>query len=129
GGVAGAAMCGSPSLAARVIAAAASHEKLADAQSIGAEHVIAYEDEDLKTRARELSDVGVDVACDPVGGEHTEAALRAMGTGGRLVVIGFASGPIPRLPANQILLNNRTIVGVDWGAWARRWPGAEKEVL
>ena len=129
GGVGLAAIDVARSLGAKVIAAASSHEKLADAQAIGAEHVIAYEDEDLKTRARELSDGGVDLVVDPVGGEHTEAALRATGTGGRLVVIGFASGPIPRLPANQILLNNRTVVGVDWGAWAMRWPAAQNALL
>ena len=63
-----------------------------------------------------------DVVVDPVGGPATEAALRALGNLGRLVVIGFAAGDIPRLPANQVLLRNRTVVGVDWGAWAMANP-------
>ena len=129
GGIGLAAVDVARSLGAKVIAAASSKEKLADAAAVGAEHGIAYEDEDLKARARELSDGGVDVVVDPVGGDHTEAALRATGIGGRLVVIGFAAGPIPRLPANQVLLNNRTVVGVDWGAWAMRNPGAQAALL
>ena len=55
---------------------------------------------------------------DPVGGRHSEPALRATKTFGRFCVIGFASGPIASVPLNQVLLNNRTVVGVDWGAWA-----------
>lgn len=120
GGVGLAAIDVARSLGANVIAAASSPEKLADATAIGASATIAYEDEDLKARARDLSGGGVDVVVDPVGGSHTEPALRSLGVGGRLLVIGFASGPIPRLSANQVLLNNRTVVGIDWGAWAMR---------
>ncbi|QXC60373.1 zinc-binding dehydrogenase [Aquihabitans sp. G128] len=115
GGVGLAAIDVARSLGARVIAAASSPEKLADATAMGAEATIAYETEDLKVRARELSAGGVDVVVDPVGGPHTDAALRALGVGGRLLVIGFAAGGIPSLPANQVLLNNRSVVGVDWG--------------
>jgi NADPH2:quinone reductase len=106
----------------RPIAAASDHEKLAGAQAQGAIASIAYEDEDLKTRARELSDGGVDVVVDIVGGPHAEPALRALRSGGRYLVIGFASGTIPTLPLNQVLLNNRAIVGVDWGGWAIKHP-------
>jgi NADPH:quinone reductase len=60
----------------------------------------------------------VDVAVDPIGGELADGALRALGEGGRYLVIGFASGSIPSLPLNQVLLRNRQVVGVDWGAWA-----------
>jgi NADPH2:quinone reductase len=87
---------------------------------MGADATIAYEDEDLKTRARELSGGGVDVVLDSVGGKHAEPALRATRWNGRYCVVGFASGAIPSLPMNQVLLNNRTVVGVDWGAWTFR---------
>ncbi|HEY5013031.1 MAG TPA: zinc-binding dehydrogenase, partial [Acidimicrobiia bacterium] len=55
-------------------------------------------------------------------GRHAEPALRALRSGGRYLVIGFASGTIPTLPLNQVLLNNRTVVGVDWGGWAMKNP-------
>lgn len=129
GGVGLAAVDVARTLGATVIAAASSGEKLADAQAMGATATIAYEDEDLKARARELSGGGVDVVVDPVGGRHTEAALRALGPFGRLAVIGFAAGGIPRLPTNQVLLNNRTVAGVDWGAWAMRNGTAQAELL
>ena len=60
----------------------------------------------------------MDVAVDPVGGDLADQALRALGELGRFLVIGFASGTIPRLPLNQVLLRNRAVLGVDWGAWA-----------
>jgi NADPH2:quinone reductase len=129
GGVGLAAIDVARTLGARVIAAASTEDKLAAARSMGADEVIAYETEDLKARARELSDGGVDVVVDPVGGPHTEPALRALGVFGRLVVIGFAAGSIASLPANQVLLKNRTVVGVDWGAWAMQHPAAQAVVL
>jgi len=117
------------SLGGRVIAAASSPERLAAAVSLGAQATIDYEHEDLKTRARELSGGGVDVVVDPVGGRHSEPALRATGRFGRLCVIGFASGPIAGVPLNQVLLNNRTVVGVDWGAWAFSDPAGNRAML
>jgi NADPH:quinone reductase len=116
-------------LGARVIAAASSDDKLAAAARAGAEATIAYETEDLKVRAREISDGGVDIVVDPVGGRFAEPALRALRWMGRYLVIGFAGGEIPRLPANQVLLNNRTLVGVDWGAWTTRDPEDNQAVL
>jgi NADPH:quinone reductase len=116
-------------LGAKVIAAASSKEKLVAAKEAGAGETIAYEDEDLKTTARAISGGGVDVVVDPVGGHHSEPALRALGRFGRLCVIGFASGTIATVPLNQVLLNNRTVIGVDWGAWAMRNPGENQEVL
>jgi NADPH2:quinone reductase len=116
-------------LGARVIAAASTPEKLAAASAAGAEATIAYEQEDLKERARELSGGGVDVVVDPVGDRFAEPALRSLGWMGRYLVIGFAGGEIPKLPANQVLLNNRTVVGVDWGAWTMRDPAGNQEVL
>jgi NADPH2:quinone reductase len=116
-------------LGARVIAAASSPDKLEAAEAMGAEATIAYEDEDLKTRARELSGGGVDVVVDSVGGRHAEPALRATRWNGRFCVVGFASGTIPSVPLNQILLNNRTVVGVDWGAWTFRDQEAYRALL
>ena len=116
-------------LGARVIAAASTDEKLDAARAMGAESTIAYEHEDLKAAARALSDGGVDVVVDPVGGAHSEPALRALGPFGRFCVIGFAAGPIPTIPLNQVLLNNRTVVGVDWGGWMFRDPNGNHQVL
>jgi len=116
-------------LGARVIAAASSAEKRAAASAMGAEATIAYEVEDLKARARALSDGGVDVVVDPVGGRHSEAALRAMRWMGRFCVVGFAGGPIPSVPLNQVLLNNRTVIGVDWGAWTFRNPEGNSAMI
>ena len=118
GGIGLAAVDVALALGAEVIAAASTEEKLEAARALGARHTIAYETEDLKVRARQVSDGGVDVVVDPVGGRHSEPALRALSRFGRLCVIGFASGPIASVPLNQVLLNNRTVVGVDWGAWA-----------
>ncbi len=116
-------------LGARVIAAASTEEKLAAATRAGAEATIAYEQEDLKARARELSGGGVDIVVDPVGDRFADPALRALGWMGRYLVIGFAGGEIPRLPANQVLLNNRTVIGVDWGAWTGRDPAGNRALL
>jgi NADPH:quinone reductase len=116
-------------LGAEVIAAASSEEKLVAAKEAGAGETIAYEDEDLKTTARAISGGGVDVVVDPVGGHHSEPALRALGRFGRLCVIGFASGTIATVPLNQVLLNNRTVIGVDWGAWAMRNPDENQKIL
>ncbi len=112
-----------------VIAAASSNEKLDAAREMGADHVICYPDESVKDRARELAGgTGVDVVVDPIGGEQADAALRSLGLFGRYLVIGFAAGEIPRLPLNQVLLRNRSILGVDWGAWSMQF-GAENSAL
>jgi NADPH2:quinone reductase len=116
-------------LGGRVIAAASTDDKRAAAVALGAEATIDTSSEDVKARARELSDGGVDLVVDPVGGELSEPALRALGWMGRYLVIGFAAGEIPRLPANQVLLNNRSVLGVDWGAWTMRDPSGHRRVL
>ncbi len=118
GGVGLAAVDVGRAMGARVIAAASSAEKLEACRELGAEATIDTSRESIKDRAREISGGGVDVAYDPVGGERSEQALRSLGYDGQLVIIGFASGEIPRLPANQVLLRNRRVTGVDWGAWA-----------
>ena len=128
GGVGRAAIDVGKALGARVIAAASTDEKLAACRALGADACIRYGDEDLKTRARELSGGGVDVVFDPVGAAFAEPALRALGFDGRLLVIGFAGGAIPKVPLNQVLLRNRNVVGVDWGAWMLGH-GAEQRAL
>ena len=104
GGVGTAAVEIGKCLGARVIAAASTAAKLEHCRAHGADAVIDYGAEDLKTRAKALGDDGVDVVYDPVGGALTEAALRALRWGGRLLVVGFASGSIPKIPANLVLL-------------------------
>ena len=129
GGVGLAAIDVATALGARAIGAASSDEKRAAALAAGAEAVIDYGAEDLKARMRELTGGGADIVFDPVGGDHAEPALRGLGRFGRYVVIGFAGGGIPSLPLNQVLLNNRSIVGVDWGAWTGLDPAGQQAVL
>jgi len=129
GGIGLAAIDVGRALGLRAIAAASSADKLAMATAAGAEAGIDTSTEDVKARARELGGGGVDLVVDPVGGALAEAALRALRVSGRYLVIGFASGEIPRLPANQVLLNNRTVVGVDWGAWTMRQPDEHRALL
>lgn len=76
----------------------------------------------LREAMRELFPDGVDLVVDPVGGPMAEAALRSLNFGGRYLVVGFASGEIPKLPANYVLLRNRSIVGVEWASWLREHP-------
>jgi NADPH2:quinone reductase len=128
GGIGLAAVDLAVALGARVIAAASSDDKLAAALVAGADATIAYEDEDLKVRAREISGGGVDVVIDPVGGDKSEAALRALRKFGRLCVVGFTSG-IASVPLNQVLLSNRSVIGIDWGAWAASDPIANRALI
>jgi NADPH:quinone reductase len=100
-------------LGARVAAAASSTAKLAVCSERGAEATVDYTAEDLKLRARELTDGGPHVVIDPVGGAYSEQALRAGRPGCRFVTVGFASGEIPRIPLNLVLLKDVAIVGFD----------------
>jgi len=129
GGVGRAAIDVGKALGARVIAAASSAERLAACTTLGADATIDYSHEDLKEKARELSGGGVDLVFDPVGDRHAEPALRSMGYDGRYLVIGFAGGEIPRLPINQVLLRNRNIIGVDWGAWSSEFREAQSALV
>jgi NADPH2:quinone reductase len=116
-------------LGARVLAAASTDEKRDAALAAGADAVIDYTTDDVKTSARELTGGdGVDVVVDPVGGDTAEPALRSLRLFGRYLVIGFAAGEIPRVPLNQVLLRNRAVLGVDWGAWGLQH-GAENRAL
>lgn len=118
GGVGLAAIDIARALGAQVIACASTDEKLKMCIERGAHWVINYKTESLKDRVRELAGGGADILVDPVGGDLADQALRSLNYGGRYLVIGFAAGSIPKLPANQILLRNRTVLGIDWGAWA-----------
>jgi NADPH2:quinone reductase len=119
GGVGLAAIDVAVSMGATVLAAASTPAKRAAATAAGAAATIDSTAEPLKERARALAGgTGVDMVFDPVGGALAEPALRALGDRGRYLVIGFASGDIPALPLNQVLLRNRSVIGVDWGAWA-----------
>jgi NADPH2:quinone reductase len=110
-------------LGARVIAAASTDEKVAFCRAQGADEGICYSREDLKERAKALTDGrGVDVVYDAVGGAHSEAALRAIAWEGRHLVVGFAAGEIPKIPLNLALLKGCQIVGVFWGQFAMREP-------
>ena len=117
-------------MGARVIAAASSEEKLEFARSAGADEVINYSEAPLKETVKELTDGnGVDVVYDPVGGELAEQAFRATAWHGRYLVIGFASGDIPRFPLNIALLKEASIVGVWWGTWAAKNPQLQMQNL
>jgi NADPH2:quinone reductase len=124
GGVGLAAVDVGRALGLQVIAAASSAEKRAVATSRGAVAVIDSSTEDVKLRAREISGDGVDAVYDPVGGKVGEECLRSLRDDGQFLVIGFASGAIPKLPANHVLLRNRRVTGVDWGGWVARNPAA-----
>ena len=115
-------------LGARVIAAASSAEKLDMCRERGADETINYTTEDLKNRAKELTDgQGVDVVYDCVGGERSEQALRAIAWDGRFLVIGFAAG-IPSIPLNLTLLKSCQIVGVFYGAMTMRDPALSRSI-
>lgn len=110
-------------MGARVIAAASSPEKLELASAFGAESGIDYSREDLRERVKALTDGrGVDVVYDPVGGRQGEAAFKSLAVNGRHLVIGFASGGVPSVAFNQLLLRQVSVTGVLWGAFARAEP-------
>jgi NADPH:quinone reductase len=114
-------------LGANVIACASSEAKLAVARAYGADHGIDYSTESIKDRVKEITGgAGADVVYDPVGGDAFDQALRCIAWDGRLLVIGFASGTIPKAPANLVLLKQCSVVGVFWGAWAQREPDANR---
>jgi NADPH:quinone reductase len=115
-------------MGARVIAAASTEEKLDLCRRRGAADTINYSTENLKARAKELTDGrGVDVVYDCVGGPHAEQALRAIAWEGRFLVIGFAAG-IPSIPLNLTLLKSCQIVGVFYGAMTAREPARSTEI-
>ncbi len=123
GGVGLAAIEIGKAMGARVIAAASSAEKLEVARQAGADELINYQDEDIRERLKTLTKgQGVDVVIDPVGGDLFETVFRSIAWNGRMLVIGFASGTIPSLPANLPLLKGAAVIGVFWGSFAQRQP-------
>lgn len=110
-------------MGAKVIAAASSDEKLALCKEYGADELINYTKQDLKSKIKELTEgKGVDVIYDPVGGDFSEQALRGIAWNGRFLVVGFAAGNIPKIPLNLPLLKGASIVGVFWGGFAMKYP-------
>ena len=125
GGVGLAAIEIGKALGARVIACASSDDKLAVCRGHGADEGINYASEDLRERIKALTaGRGIDVVYDAVGGAYTEPAFRSLAWRGRLLVVGFAAGDIPKLPLNLPLLKGASVVGVFWGDFARREPKA-----
>jgi NADPH:quinone reductase len=130
GGVGMAAIDVARAMGARVIAAASTEAKRAAARARGAEWVVDYQDPEWRKQLEPLTGRrDVDVVYDPVGGDFSETALRCLAPGGRHLVVGFAAGPIPRIPLNLVLLKRCSIVGVDWGGHIRAHPGANVPLL
>ncbi len=118
GGVGLTAVAVGRALGARVIATAGGADKLAVAAAMGGDHGIDYKSEDVRERVRALTGGrGADVVYDPVGGDVFTASLRSTAPDGRLMVIGFASGTVPQIPANLLLVKNLTVIGYWWGAY------------
>jgi len=107
-------------MGAEVIAVARGADKLAVARDAGATHLIDSDTADLRAEVKALG--GADVVYDAVGGDGFKAALRAINPGGRLLVIGFASGDIPQIPANHLLVKNVDAIGFYWGGYLRWAP-------
>lgn len=110
-------------MGATVIAAAGGPEKLAVAKAHGADHLIDYKADNLRQRIKEICDGrGADVVFDPVGGELFDQAMRSANWGARLVVVGFAGGAVPQIPANILLVKNLAALGLYWGSYRERQP-------
>ncbi|KZY39740.1 MULTISPECIES: NADPH:quinone oxidoreductase family protein [unclassified Oleiphilus] len=110
-------------MGAKVIAVCSSQDKLEIAKEQGADELVNYKEQDLKQALKDLTKgKGVDVVYDPVGGEAFDACTRAMARNGRLLVIGFASGTIPKLPVNLALVKEYSVIGVFWGSFVMHEP-------
>ncbi|MFJ8749063.1 NADPH:quinone oxidoreductase family protein [Streptomyces sp. NPDC102441] len=122
GGVGSAAVDLARRLGARVVAAASGPEKLALCRARGAEHALDYTLPDLKSRLKECTGGGADIVLDPVGGPYAEQALRGMRRGGTFVTLGYASGEIPAIPLNLVLLKGVTVRGLEVRTFAHDAP-------
>ena len=107
-------------MGARVIACARGQEKLEVARNAGADHLIDAETDDIRSVCKALG--GVDVVYDPVGGDQFKAAFRACNPEARILTIGFASGEVPQIPANHLLVKNLSVLGVYWGGYLKFRP-------
>jgi NADPH2:quinone reductase len=112
-------------LGARALAAVSTPEKAAVCVEKGAAATVVYETENLKERIKEITGGGADVVIDPVGGPYSEEALRAVRWGGRFVTVGFASGEIPRIPLNLVLLKGVVVSGFTMEGFSRNRPDDE----
>ena len=123
GGVGLAAVEIGKALGATVIATAGGAEKLAVAKAHGADHLIDYRSDDIREGVKAITGGrGADVVFDPVGGDVFDASLRCIAWSGRLLVIGFAAGRVPQVPANILLVKNVAVMGVYWGSYRKRAP-------
>lgn len=128
GGVGLAAVELGKAMGARVIAAASSEEKLQAAREAGADECIDYSDGELKEKVKALTDgKGADVIYDPVGGPLFDQCLRSINWNGRILIVGFVGGDIPRAPTNLILLKGCQLVGVFYGSFTQREPQANAQ--
>ncbi|HEX9447750.1 MAG TPA: NADPH:quinone oxidoreductase family protein [Dongiaceae bacterium] len=113
-------------LGATVIATAGGAEKLATARQHGADYLIDYKSEDIRERvkaiAADLGRTGVDVVYDPVGGACFEASLRCVAWGARILLVGFAGGQVPQIPANILLVKNIDALGFFFGSYRQQRP-------
>lgn len=107
-------------MGANVIACARGADKLAVCKAAGADHLIDSETEDLREAVKALG--GADVIYDPVGGDQFRAAMRATNPEARILVVGFASGDVPQIPANHLLVKNLNIMGYYWGGYNKFKP-------
>jgi NADPH2:quinone reductase len=118
-------------MGAVVIASAGGADKLAAAREAGADHLIDYRKEDLRARVLALTEGrGADVIYDPVGGSAFDISLRCVAPEGRIIPMGFASGTIPQIPANILLVKNVTVIGFYYGyynGWGGKAPPTAKE--
>ena len=130
GGVGLAAVEVGKAMGAKVIATAGSEDKRALARAHGADHVIDYRAGRFKDIVKTLTDGrGADVVFDPVGGQVLAQSLRCIAWEGRLLVIGFAAGDIPQVPAGLVLVKNISLVGVFWGAYRMHEPAVITQSL
>lgn len=127
GGVGTAAIQVAKGVGAKALAVVSSEEKERVAREAGADEVV-RSDGAWKDEAKELSGGGVDVVVDPVGGDRFTDSLRALGEGGRLVVVGFTAGSIPEVKVNRLLLNNLEVIGAGWGAFVMGKPDLNREI-
>lgn len=107
-------------MGAEVIACARGADKLEVCRAAGADHLINSETDDIREVVKALG--GADVVYDPVGGDQFKAAMRACNPEARLIPLGFASGDIPQIPANILLVKNLTVLGFYWGGYAKLNP-------
>lgn len=129
GGVGVAAIDVAKAMGATVIAAASTEEKRQKCLSLGADAVVDYTADNWRDTLKEaLNGEPLNVVYDPVGGDFAEPALRSLGAGGRFLVVGFATGTIPKVPLNLALLKRCSIVGVNWGGHIAANPTASKPV-